>query len=108
MVQDPVPLAAVETHAPHGDGDDVRARRIDGAHHRLVVAVLPRAHHEARVEGPAADRERDVPDQLDCRGHAAQPPPTKCTSSIASPGATPTSPSAGRRTIERLCSTTTV
>src|SRR2546426_5569334 len=48
---------------------------------------LPRTHHETRVERASADGERSVLHRLHGRGHA-QPPPTKCTSSIASPGAT--------------------
>src|SRR5205807_4663284 len=107
VVQDPGLLGAIEVHAAHRDRDDFRARRLEGASHRVVIAILARAHHEARVERATAHDERRVPDGVYGHGHACQPPPTKCTSSIASPAATVTSPSLGRRTIARLCSTTT-
>src|SRR6059058_3110827 len=98
VIEDALFLRAVQVHASDRHGDDLGAGRVDRPGHGLVVPVLPRAHHEARVERAPADRERNV---------QHQPPPTKCTSSIASPGATVTAPRVGRRTMVRLCSTTT-
>src|SRR2546426_6842035 len=97
---------AVQVHTSDRDGDDLGAGRVDRPGHRVVVPVLPRTHHETRVERASADGERHVLHRLHGCGHA-QPPPTKCTSSIASPGATVIAASRGRRTIVRLCSTTT-
>src|SRR5579859_3935701 len=97
ILQDAAAGRAIEIHAPDRDGDDVRPRRFDGADHGLVVPVLAGTDHQAGAEGLTAHDE----------GNVHQPPPTNCTSSILSPGSTRTSPSEGRRTILRLCSTTT-
>src|SRR5256884_511457 len=70
VVEDALLLRAVQVHSPHRHGDDLGAGRFDRAGHRVVAAVLPRAHHEARVERTPADGERHVPDRLYGRGHA--------------------------------------
>src|SRR5437762_8829682 len=97
-------LRAVEIHAAHRDRHDFGPRGLDRVHHGVHVAVLAGSDQQARLERAPADRQWLIAKGFDCGGH---PPPTKCTTSIASPLATVTSLRAGRRTMVRLCSTTT-
>jgi hypothetical protein len=57
VVEDALLLRAVQVHAPHGDRHHLGARRLDGAHHLLVRAVLARADDQPRAElAPAMTR----------------------------------------------------
>src|SRR5258708_815401 len=91
---------------PGGRGARARRRR------RGAGSSFRRARDSCRFPGGGACGPRprrwsgECPSRLPGRSSSDHPPPTKCTSSTASPGATRTSPSAGRRTMRRLCSTT--
>src|SRR5207247_2430094 len=70
VIQDALLLRAVQVHTSDRDGDDLGAGRFDRPGHRVVVPVLPRTHHETRVERAYADGERHVLIRIYGRVHA--------------------------------------